>query len=153
MATEVGGSARFLGKPYEPNAVLKNDVETILLLRKPGGYRKPTPAQRALSLIEPGDFQQWFRSAWTDVPGENRRRGHPAPYPVELASRLIQMFSFVGDTVLDPFWGTGTTTLAAIRTARESVGYEIDRRFIRIGQDRLKQTDHVAVPGELDVVE
>ncbi len=154
MATEVGGAARFLGKPYEPNAILKNDVETILLLRKPGGYRKPTPVQRALSLIEPEDHQRWFRSAWADVRGESRKRGHPAPFPVELASRLIQMFSFVDDVVLDPFWGTGTTTAAAILATRSSVGYEIDRRFLKMGQERLGQLDVVAdVPCQIEFVE
>ena len=154
MATEVGGAARFLGKPYEPNAILKNDVETILLLRKPGSYRKPTPAQRALSLIDPEDHQRWFRSVWTDVRGENRKRGHPAPYPVEVASRLIQMFSFVGDTVLDPFWGTGTTTVAAMQTARHSIGYEIDRRFLEMGRERLGQIGVVSsVPGNVAFVD
>ncbi len=116
MATEAKGVG-FLGKPYEPNAIVKNDIETILMLRKPGSYRKPTAAQRALSLIEPDDHQRWFRSIWDDIRGEARKRGHPAPFPVELASRLIQMFSFVGDTVLDPFWGTGTTTAAAMLTS------------------------------------
>lgn len=152
MATEVGGSARFLGKPYEPNAILKNDVESILLLRKPGSYRKPTPEQRALSLIDAEDHRRWFRSAWTDIRGESRKRGHPAPYPVELAARLIQMFSFVGDSVLDPFWGTGTTSVAAIQTARSSVGYEIEREYLRIGRDRLSQLDAAAVPGHIQFV-
>lgn len=140
-ATEVAGSGRFLGKPYEPNAVIKNDVEYILLLRKPGAYRKPSSVQRALSLLEPEEHQRWFRAVWDDVRGENRRRGHPAPYPVEIARRLIRMFSFVGDTVLDPFWGTGTTTVAAIETGRSSVGFEIEPRYIEMGQKRLAQTD------------
>jgi site-specific DNA-methyltransferase (adenine-specific) len=153
MATEVGGSARFLGKPYEPNAILKNDVETILLLRKPGSYRKPTPEQRALSLIDPDDHRRWFRSVWSDIRGETRKRGHPAPYPVELAGRLIQMFSFVGDTVLDPFWGTGTTTVAAIQTARSSIGYEIERQYVENGRARLAQLDAASVPGHIHVIE
>lgn len=153
MATEVGGAARFLGKPYEPNAILKNDLETILLLRKPGSYRKPTPAQRALSLIEPDDHRRWFRSVWGDIRGENRRRGHPAPFPVEIAARLIQMFSFVGDTVLDPFWGTGTTTVAALMSARSSIGYDIDPRFLEMGRERLNQLDAVAVPGSIEFFE
>ncbi len=152
MATEAGGSARFLGKPYEPNAILKNDVETILLLRKPGSYRKPTPAQRALSLIDPEDHRRWFRSVWTDIRGENRKRGHPAPYPVEIASRLIQMFSFVADTVLDPFWGTGTTTVAAIGSARSSIGFEIEPRYLELGRDRLGQLDTAGVPGHTHFV-
>lgn len=150
MATEVGGSARFLGKPYEPNAVLKNDVESILLLRKPGGYRKPTPTQRALSLLEAEDHRRWFRSIWSDVRGENRKRGHPAPYPVEIAARLIKMFSFVGDVVLDPFWGTGTTTVAAIQGARSSIGYEIEPKYLEMGRERLSQLDVASVPAHIE---
>ena len=110
--TEVGGAGAFLGKPYEPNAVIKNDVEFILMFRKPGGYRKPTSLQRKLSLIDKDDYQRWFRQIWHDVRGESLR-DHPAPFPVEIAKRLISMFSFVGDTVLDPFGGLGTTALAA----------------------------------------
>ncbi len=146
MATEVGGSARFLGKPYEPNAIIKNDVEYILLMRKPGRYRKPTNSQRALSLLDPEDHRRWFRSVWTDVRGESRKAGHPAPFPVELSRRLIEMFSFVGDVVLDPFWGTGSTTVAAIQAARSSVGYEIEPGYLAIGQQRLAQQDSVVVP-------
>jgi len=150
MTTEVGGSARFLGKPYEPNAIIKNDVEYVLLLRKPGSYRRPTNAQRALSLLEPEDHRRWFRSVWTDVRGENRKAGHPAPFPTELARRLIMMFSFVGDTVLDPFWGTGTTTHAAVKAARSSIGYEIEPGYIAIGRQRLGQYDSTVVHPEFE---
>lgn len=150
MATEVGGGARFLGKPYEPNAIIKNDVEYVLLLRKPGRYRRPTKAQRALSLIDPEDHRRWFRSVWTDIRGENRKAGHPAPYPSELAKRLIEMFSFVGDTVLDPFWGTGTTTHAAIRAGRSSIGYEIEESYVEIGRKRLAQQDFAVIPPVLE---
>jgi modification methylase len=152
MATEVGGSARFLGKPYEPNAIIKNDVEYILLLRKPGAYRKPTNAQRALSLLDPEDHRRWFRSVWSDIRGERRKAGHPAPFPVELARRLVMMFSFVGDTVLDPFWGTGSTTYAAVKAARSSVGYEIERGYLEIGRDRLRQLDSTVIPPRLEFV-
>lgn len=138
--TEVeGNGAGFLGKPYEPNAVIKNDVEYILLFRKPGSYRTPTSEQRALSVIERADHDRWFRQIWTDVPGQSRLLGHPAPFPKELAFRLISMFSFVDDTVLDPFWGTGTTTAAAIDAHRSSVGYEIEPRYLQIGQARFQQ--------------
>jgi len=149
MATEVGGASRFLGKPYEPNAIIKNDVEYILLFRKPGSYRKPTNAQRALSLLDPDEHRRYFRSIWTDVRGESRKAGHPAPYPVELAYRLIRMFSFVGDTVLDPFWGTGTTTVAAIRAARSSIGFEVEDKYLAIGRARLAQMDAV-VPARVN---
>ncbi len=149
MATEVGGSARFLGKPYEPNAIIKNDVEYILLLRKPGSYRKPTREQRALSLLEPEEHQRWFRSVWTDVRGESRKSGHPAPFPAELAYRLIKMFSFVGDTVLDPFWGTGSTTAATIQAARSSIGFDVEEKYLQIGRRRLAQLDAM-VPARIE---
>jgi site-specific DNA-methyltransferase (adenine-specific) len=125
--TEVDGNgSAFLGKPYEPNAIIKNDVEYILMFRKPGAYRNPSHQQRLLSLIDKSDHARWFRSIWTDLPGATTRSGHPAPFPVELAYRLIRMFSFVGDTVLDPFLGSGSTTEAAISAHRSSIGFEIE---------------------------
>ncbi len=138
--TEVeGNGGAFLGKPYEPNAIVKNDIEYILLFRKPGTYRQPTLEQRRLSVIDKGDHARWFRSVWTDISGASTRRGHPAPFPLELAYRLIRMFSFVGDTVLDPFVGSGTTTEAAIRAFRSSVGYEIEPRYFNDLRNRFSQ--------------
>jgi len=128
-----GNGSAFLGKPYEPNSVIKNDIEYILMERKPGGYRKPSVAARVLSVISAEDHQTWFQQIWTGVTGASTRK-HPAPYPIELATRLIRMFSFVGDTVLDPFLGTGTTTIAAMRHGRNSIGYEIDREYLRIAE-------------------
>ncbi len=139
-ATEVeGNGSPFLGKPYEPNAIIKNDVEYILMFRKPGGYRTPTREQRILSIIDKNDHARWFRAIWDDVPGSSRTRGHPAPYPVEIAYRLIKMFSFIGDTVLDPFLGTGTTTEAAILANRSSIGYEIEAVYCEMAKERFRQ--------------
>jgi len=109
-----GNGGGFLGKPYEPNAVIKNDIECILMLRKPGGYRTPTAPKRLLSVIPEALHRAWFQQVWTGLTGASTRE-HPAPYPVELAERLVRMFSFVGDTVLDPFMGTGTTAVAAAK--------------------------------------
>jgi len=81
-----GNGAGFLGKPYEPNAVIKNDIEFILMERKPGGYRKPTVATRVLSVISDENHKQWFRSIWSGVTGASTRN-HPAPYPEELGIR------------------------------------------------------------------
>jgi len=133
---EVENGSSFLGKPYEPNAIIKNDVEFILMLRKPGGYRQPTEAQRKDSKLTEGEYQQWFRQIWNDVNGESTRN-HPAPYPVELAHRLVRMFSFAGDSVLDPFMGTGTTLLAAARCGRNSIGIEIEADYIKQAESRL----------------
>ena len=133
---EVGGTGGFLGKPYEPNAVIKNDIEFILMQRKPGGYRSPSLAARALSVIAAARHREWFRQIWT-IPGASTRH-HPAPYPLELATRLIRMFSFVGDTVLDPFLGTGTTSVAAARAGRNSVGVEVDREYVEQARCRFQ---------------
>ena len=132
---EVENGSSFLGKPYEPNAIIKNDVEFILMLRKPGGYRQPTIDQRDSSRLSKEEYQEWFQQIW-NVPGESTRE-HPAPFPEKIAYRLIRMFSFTGDTVLDPFMGTGTTLLAAARCDRNAIGIELEKDYIRIAQRRL----------------
>jgi len=133
---EVANGSKFLGKPYEPNAIIKNDMEFILMQRKPGGYRKPTEGQRKASKINKEDFDRWFQQIW-NMTGASTKH-HPAPYPLELASRLVQMFSFVGDTVLDPFCGSGTTMVAALRSGRNSIGVEIDPGYCRMAVRYLK---------------
>src|SRR5712691_12213593 len=85
---EVENGSSFLGKPYEPNAIIKNDVEFILMLRKPGGYRQPTEEQRDASRLTKEEYQEWFQQVWSGVTGESTRN-HPAPYPEELAYRLV----------------------------------------------------------------
>ncbi|HEV3342344.1 MAG TPA: site-specific DNA-methyltransferase, partial [Pirellulales bacterium] len=132
-----GGGGGFLGKPYEPNAVIKNDIEFILMERKPGGYRQPDLATRLLSVIPADRHKEWFQQIWTGLTGASTKF-HPAPYPLELATRLVRMFSFVGDTVLDPFLGTGTTALAASRCGRHSIGYEVDPKYFDDAYRRIK---------------
>jgi DNA modification methylase len=133
---EVSNGSKFLGKPYEPNAIIKNDIEFILMQRKPGGYRSPTPEQREKSRISKKDFHEWFQQFW-NMSGASTRK-HPAPFPLELASRLVRMFSFYGDTVLDPFVGTGTTMVAALRANRNSTGLDIDAEYCRMAAKRLR---------------
>jgi modification methylase len=134
---EVENGSAFLGKPYEPNAIIKNDVEFILMLRKPGGYRQPTDEQRDASRLTKEEYQEWFQQVWNGLMGESTKN-HPAPYPEELAYRLVRMFSFVDDTVLDPFMGTGTTLLAASRCGRSSIGVEIEPSYVKMAQRRLE---------------
>ncbi len=133
---EVEGAGGFLGKPYEPNSVIKNDIEFILMQRKPGGYRSPDTATRILSVIGEENHRIWFQQIWNGVTGASTKN-HPAPYPMELAERLIRMFSFVGDTVLDPFSGTGTTSIAAARWGRHSIGNEIDDTYLAYAAARF----------------
>jgi DNA modification methylase len=146
-----GNAAGFLGKPYEPNSVIKNDVEYILMLRKPGGYRSPSRVERILSVIPADRHQAWFRQIWNDIPGESTRR-HPAPFPVELAERLIRMFSFVGDTILDPFLGSGSTSVAAARAGRNSIGVEVDPAYFKMAKTRLmSEVSHLMSSAEIRV--
>ena len=134
---EVENGSSFLGKPYEPNAIIKNDVEFILMLRKPGGYRQPTEQQRDASRLTKEEYQEWFQQVW-NLNGQSTR-DHPAPYPEELAYRLVRMFSFAGDTVLDPFLGTGTTLLAAARCGRNGIGVEVEPRYVTFASKRLER--------------
>ncbi len=133
---EVANGSKFLGKPYEPNAIIKNDMEFILMQRKSGGYRKPSNSQRDASRISKDDFDRWFQQIW-NIPGASTKQ-HPAPFPLELANRLVRMFSFVGDTVLDPFCGSGTTMIASLRAQRNSIGVEIDSEYCKMAARYLK---------------
>lgn len=143
-----GNGGGFLGKPYEPNAVIKNDIEFILMLRKPGGYRSPSLATRILSVIPEEKHRIWFQQIWTGITGASTRN-HPAPYPTELVERLVRMFSFVGDTVLDPFMGTGTTSVAAAIWGRNSVGIEVDPHYFDYAKDRIENDTRRLFSGAL----
>lgn len=145
---EASRSSRFLGKPNLPNGIVKNDLEHILFFRKPGGYRKPTQQMEKGSFISTDDYSRWFSPIWADVTGQ-LRRDHPAPYPTEIPRRLIRMFSFAGDTVVDPFGGTGTTTLAALETGRNSIAIEIEPRYVDQAAARIEGS---SVTGVLDII-
>ena len=132
-----GNGGGFLGKPYEPNSVINNDIEYILMQRKPGGYRSPSVATRILSVIPADMHKVWFQQIWSGLTGASTR-SHPAPYPLELAERLIRMFSFVGDTVLDPFMGTATTNVAAAKWGRNSIGVEVDPHYFEMAARRME---------------
>lgn len=124
---EANTRSSVLGKPYEPNGIIKNDMEYILMLRKPGAYRSPSEEQRERSRIPAEEYNKWFTQLWT-LPGASTKH-HPAPYPYELAQRLIRMFSFYGDVVVDPFCGSGTTMIAAADFGRSSIGIEIEKEY------------------------
>lgn len=146
------GGGGFLGKPYEPNAIVKNDIEFVLMQRKPGGYRRPSIEARLLSTIPERRHRQWFQQIWSL--GGASTKDHPAPFPLELAERLVRMFSFVGDTVVDPFVGTGTTMAAAAGCGRNSVGVEIEPAYLRHAASRLRDSFNQLTSGaDLTVVD
>lgn len=136
---EASRSSRYLGKPNLPNGIVKNDIEHIIFLKKPG-YRSPSAEMEEQSFIPTEDYVRHFRSIWDDIRGASLK-DHPAPFPLELASRLIRMFSFVGDVVVDPFGGTGTTALAALKGGRSSFTYEVEPSYIPLIKERLSQVD------------
>jgi modification methylase len=139
VVLEASRSSRYLGKPNLPNGIVKNDIEQILFLRKPGGYRKPTARMEQRSKIDSEEYKLYFAPVWSDVTGQ-LRKGHPAPYPIEIPRRLIRMFSFAGDIVVDPFCGTGTTALAAMELGRNSISYEIDPSYVAMTEKRLRSS-------------
>jgi site-specific DNA-methyltransferase (adenine-specific) len=108
------------------------------MLRKGGHYRSVQPLQKALSMLTKQEMQGWLRSSWTDLPGASTTKSkHPAPYPIELAERLIRLFSFAGDTILDPFLGTASTTIAAMRAGRNSIGVEIEPTYLAAARHKV----------------
>ena len=122
------GGAKVMGSyPYPVNGYVKIDFEHILLFKKQGKAPSPTKEQRELSKLTDEEWYTYFKSHWT-FSGARQDR-HIAVFPEELPKRLIKMFSFVGDVVCDPFMGSGTTALAALKLDRNSVGYEINERF------------------------
>jgi site-specific DNA-methyltransferase (adenine-specific) len=150
-----GGSSGYYGKPYQPGAIIKNDHEHILMLRKPGGYRSTSMMQKALSMLQRDEMDAWMRPVWSDIRGASLRNGHPAPYPVELAERIIRMFSFAGDTVLDPFAGSGSTAIAALRSGRSSISVEVEEAYVMMAAHRIAaelRKPAVAGPPQRDLI-
>jgi modification methylase len=134
-----GNGAGFYGKPYQPGAVVKNDLEYILFLRKGGEYRSVSQMQKALSMLTKEELQTWIVSFWSDIKGASTRDGHPAPFPAALAERLIRLFSFAGDTILDPFVGTGSTQIAAVLAGRNSIGNDIEPQYVEFARKRINR--------------
>ena len=145
MKTEaMSRNGTYLGKPFEPNGIIKNDIEYILMLRRPGGYRSPSSSARVLSVISAENHSAWFRQIWTG-PGGASTKHHPAPFPIELAERLIRMFSFAGDTVFDPFTGTATTQVAASKWGRNSIGIDIEPSYLTMAEARLSDQLYTSI--------
>ncbi len=116
------------------NPVLRDVHEYILVFCK-GSYTRKKNGK--ISTITREQFMDWTKSVWTINPESARRIGHPAPFPIELPYRLIQLFSFEGDVVIDPFMGSGTTALAAISAKRFYVGYENNPEYLALAEKRI----------------
>jgi len=140
--TNTTGGAAIMGSyPYPRNGILKLDYEFILIFKKQGEAPKVEKYQKEESIISKEEWNRYFQGHW-NFPGE-RQTSHIAMFPEELPKRLIKMFSFVGETVLDPFLGSGTTSLASLKLNRNSIGYEINPEFLptikqKLGADENK---------------
>lgn len=122
-----GGGAVMGSFPYPRNGILKIDYEFILVFKKQGKAPTPSAEQKKLSEMTKEEWNTYFASHWTF--GGAKQDGHIAVFPEELPHRLIKMFSFAGETIFDPFMGSGTTALAARNLQRNSIGYEINPDF------------------------
>ncbi|MBI5370834.1 MAG: thermonuclease family protein [Sphingobacteriales bacterium] len=131
-----GGGVQMGSYPYPRNGILKLDYEFILVFKKLGDAPKPTKEQKELSKMTAEEWNTFFAGHWNFTGA--RQNNHIAMFPEELPRRLIKMFSFVGETVLDPFAGSGTTALAAKNTDRNSIGYEINSEFIPFIKEKLE---------------
>jgi len=134
--TNTSGGATIMGSfPFPRNGILKIDYEFILIFKKLGTSKKPSRENKELSRLTKEEWNNYFSGHWNF--GGAKQDGHIAMFPEELPRRLLRMFSFVGDIVLDPFLGSGTTSLAALNTGRSSIGYEINKEFIPIIRKKL----------------
>ena len=130
-----GGGAVMGSFPYPRNGILKMDYEFILIFKKLGNAPKPTEQQKQNSTITKSEWKEYFSSHWNF--NGVKQLGHIAMFPEELPKRLIKMFSFAGETVLDPFLGSGTTSLVARNLGRNSIGYEINKEFAPVIREKL----------------
>jgi len=125
------------------NPVLRDVHEYVLVFSKESFSRK---AEGRRSTITRDAFLEWTKSVWSFPAASARKIGHPAPFPEELPRRLIELYSFRGDVILDPFCGSGTTCLAAANLGRHFVGYEIESKYVRLAEARLDARDRPVRP-------
>lgn len=145
------GGASVMGSfPYPRNGIVKIDYEFILLFKRQGKAPMPSPEVKRKSKLTTKEWNEYFNGHW-NFPGE-RQAEHLAMFPLELPTRLIRMFSFAGETVLDPFLGSGTTALAASRLGRNSVGYEINRDFEKVIRTKLSSGTDLLATASTDFV-
>lgn len=143
------GGQKVMGSyPYPRNGIVKFDFEHILLFKKLGNAPLVNNSVRKQSVLTDEEWQSYFSSHWTF--GGARQDRHIAVFPEELPKRLIKMYSFVGDTVLDPFIGSGTTALAARNLGRNSIGYEINSNFLGYYREKVTKTEECTFYYEVD---
>ncbi|WP_004471110.1 DNA-methyltransferase [Leptospira santarosai] len=143
-STKTSGGGSWMGSIYHPrDGYITYEHEYIILFKKSGKPPKVTESQKELSKL-PKEFRsKWFRGIWDDIHGE-RQNVHKAKFPLEIPERLIRMFSFSGETILDPFMGSGTTAEAAFLNNRNSVGIELNTRYANLGKKRVESMEIIS---------
>jgi len=145
-----GGAVVMGSYPFPPNGIVEIDYEFILIFKKPGPSKKVAPGIKAASKLTKAEWKEYFAGHWHF--GGVRQVGHEAMFPEELPRRLIRMFTFVGDTVLDPFLGSGTTVKAALDLGRNAVGYEINPDFLEAMPQKIGGSDRLPFYGEIQII-
>jgi DNA modification methylase len=124
------------------NPVLRDTHEYIMVFSKGANDRKKGERENTITKEQ---FMEWTKSVWTMNPESAKKVKHPAPFPVELPFRLTQLYTFKGDIVLDPFMGSGSTAIAALKSERKYVGYDVDPEYIKIAEERIEPYKHQLV--------
>lgn len=137
-SASAGGSCAWGSWMSASNPVLRDYHEYILVFSKLSYSKNKTQKKR--DTIERDDFIQWTKSLWTFPAVNAKKIGHPAPFPVELPHRLINLYSYEGDVVLDPFCGSGTTCIAALKNNRNYIAYEINQEYVSLSQNRIEKS-------------
>ncbi|WP_232227873.1 DNA methyltransferase [Hippea sp. KM1] len=145
------GGANVMGSyPYPPNGMIEIDYEHILVFKKPGKSKKVSKEIKEDSKLSKEEWKEYFSGHWYF--GGARQVGHQAMFPDELPKRLIKMFSFVGETVLDPFLGSGTTARVALELGRNAIGYEINKDFLKTIEKKLRVKDASIFEKRIEVI-
>ena len=134
---KISNSTGIGGFPYPKNGMINLDYEYILVFKKGGETKQPKKEIKEASILTKKEWMEYFTGHWR-IPGEKQKL-HPAPFPIEIPYRLIKMFSFVQETVFDPFLGSGTTSCAAGKLGRNSIGIELNPKNIIISKNRLRE--------------
>ncbi len=143
-AASAGSSTAWGSWLSAANPVLRDVHEYILVFSKGSFSRKRNGKENTICKE---DFLEWTKSVWTFPSVSAKRIGHPAPFPEELPHRLIQLYTFIGDVVLDPFCGSGTTCLSAVKSDRHYIGYDIEEKYIDLANERINQyTNQIPLP-------
>ena len=143
-ASSAGSSTAWGSWLSAANPVLRDVHEYILVFSKDSFSRKSDGKENS---IRKEGFLEWTKSVWTFPAVSAKRIGHPAPFPEELPHRLIQLYTFIGDVVLDPFCGSGTTCLSALKSDRHYIGYDVEEEYIRLANDRISgYADQIRLP-------